>query len=147
MIVHPASPEDSIDIWTWRNNKKTQDMFLNQNAVSWNSHKDWFEKSLLNPDRYMYIGYTEKKEKIGICRFDKNLTKNTAEVSINLNPTMRNKKLSHPFLGACIVIFFYHNKIPLTAKIKNENIASINCFEKSGFILQREDETFKYYIL
>lgn len=147
MIIKNATQNDSIDIWNWRNDPHSRSMFINSNLVSWDEHSLWFNRLLSNPAHIVYIGSTKENEKVGVCRFDIGPSGDIAEVSINLNPAMRGKGLSQVFLKAATSIFWDNKKINLTAKIKKENAASLKCFEKSGFVVQNEDECFKYYSL
>jgi RimJ/RimL family protein N-acetyltransferase len=149
MIIAKASLQDSNDIWTWRNDPYTRSMFINTDEVSWDIHRNWFEKSLINPNRFLYIGYIEVKEdeKVGMCRFDIEINSNIADVSINLNPKMRGKHLSHQLLADSITVFWENRRISLKATIKKENTASIRCFSKCGFVLDSADTEYNHYLL
>ena len=120
-------------------------MSIATDGVSWERHKGWYEKSLVNPNRYLYLGFVNDSEKIGMCRFDVEVNANIAEVSININPIHRGKKLSSQLLARCIAAFFEEQSLVLSATIKKVNIGSIKCFTRSGFIFEREDNEYKYY--
>ena len=51
-----ASKYHSKFVWEWRNDQVSRKMFKNQNYVTWKDHNEWFEKSLLNSKRIMYVG-------------------------------------------------------------------------------------------
>ena len=57
----------------------------------------------------------------------------SAEISINLNPLYRDKKISKPFLEVAILYFRKIYKIPIIAEIKITNAPSIKSFEDIGF--------------
>ena len=143
--VVPATDSDSKDIWEWRNDQITIQMSETMKSISWETHCSWYEKSLLNQSRFLYLGVLNGGEKIGMCRLDFNAYSNTAEVSINLNPKFRGKKLSAQLLSQVIAEFLNKQNVNLTAKIEKTNIASIKCFIKNGFIFIREDGFFKHY--
>ncbi len=82
-----------------------------------------------------------------MSRFDLSAAADTAEVSINLNPLMRGRKLSVPFLTKSIEAFWALHPVPLTATIRKDNSASIHCFEACGFTQTHDDSTFTYYRL
>ena len=156
MIKHPidkcqnvtvllATTSDSHDIWKWRNDEKTKQMSISTDSVTLVAHASWFEKSLINPNCYLYIGYLHDKVKIGMCRFDLDITSNTAEVSINLNPLFRNKKLSTKLLVEAIKIFRRASNATLSAKIRKINTSSIKCFASIGFVFERYDTDYNYY--
>ncbi len=140
-----ATQEDLKDIWEWRNDELTKEMSITTDSVSWETHRNWYNKALANSCQYLYLGFTNTNDKIGICRFDLDKTTNIAEVSINLNPKLRGKKLSSQLLSLAIAKFHEEQSACLVATIKKQNIGSIKCFTKSGFIFEREDDKLKYY--
>lgn len=156
MIKHPqearqnvtvlrATANDSRDIWEWRNDETTKKMSITTDSVTWEAHTGWYEKSLKNKNRYLYIGYLNGKEKIGMCRFDVDSTTHTAEVSVNLNPLFRNKKLSTKILAEAIKTFGSETNFSLTATINKINTSSIKCFTNIGFVFERDDTDYNYY--
>jgi RimJ/RimL family protein N-acetyltransferase len=140
-----ATENDSKDLWEWRNDELTKQMSRTTDSVSWETHSSWYEKSLVNPNRYLYVGFLNDNEKIGTCRFDLEVNSIEAEVSINLNPQHRGKKLSSQLLSQAIAKFCEERNTDLTATIKKTNIGNIKCFTKCGFKLEREDNDYKYY--
>ncbi len=80
-----------------------------------------------------------------MCRFDVNGSTNTAEVSINLNPVFRNKRLSKKILAEAITAFNDEAGFDLTATIRKINKSSIKCFASVGFVFDREDADYNYY--
>ena len=140
-----ATEDDSKDIWDWRNDELTKQMSMTSDTVSWETHSSWYEKSLVNPNLYLYLGFLNGNEKVGMCRFDVEVNTNIAEVSINLIPQYRSKKLSSELLTQSIAKFYEERNSDLTATIKKTNVGSIKCFTKSGFEFDREDSDYKYY--
>jgi RimJ/RimL family protein N-acetyltransferase len=143
LTIRRAVEADSKDIWQWRNDPTTKANSINSDDVSWENHCVWYQKSLQNPDRFLYIGIDPTDQKIGMCRFD--ISGDEAEVSINLNPAFRNQKLSEPLLISSIRQFYKSSNIVLLATIKHFNIASQQCFKKTGFTHISEDSEYKYY--
>lgn len=146
MKIRLVTLEDSSEILEWRNDPDTRKMFISTARVEPEEHQRWLQDSLKNPLRVLYIGL-EGEKKVGICRFDYSPEKQTAEISINLNPSVRGMNLSVPFLQTSIDSFRESNRCPLTATVKKGNLASIRCFEKCNFIYDRQDEVFNYYVL
>ena len=140
-----ATENDSKDIWEWRNDEQTRLMSITTDEVSWEAHSAWYEKSLKNPNRLLFVGLVEEDQKSGMCRFDIDPEKEKAEVSINLNPEHRGKNLSQKLLAASVESFAKRHNIPLTATIKKTNEASIKCFTRCGFVLEKEDGEYNYY--
>jgi RimJ/RimL family protein N-acetyltransferase len=144
VTIQQATSNDSRNIWEWRNNKETKKMSITTDSISWEAHSNWYKKSLVNEDCYLYVGHLNN-DKIGICRFDIDGNTNSAKVSINLNPQFRNKNLSHQLLAATIKVFLQEKNILLTATIKKNNIGSEKCFIKVGFVFEREDDEYNYF--
>lgn len=147
LTVSKATKNDSADIWKWRNDTHTRQMSIATDEISWEGHSNWFDNALKSINCYLYVGIIDAINKVGMCRFDIDETKNTAEVSINLNPDFRNKKISPLFLQKAIDLFIEEQNLDLTATIKKENIESIKCFCSCNFIFDHEDEIYNHYKL
>jgi RimJ/RimL family protein N-acetyltransferase len=146
MIIQKIIKKDSLDIWLWRNDKKSIFFSKNKKKITLEAHNKWFRKNLKNKKIEFYIGSIVKKnekKKVGIVRFD---TKSKyALVSINLNPVMRGKGLSYILLAAGIKKFLKLKKIKLIAEIKKNNFASIKCFLKNGFLFIKSKNQYNFY--
>jgi len=145
LTVLRAGRADSLDLWQWRNDQTTRQMSTSPEVVEWDAHSIWFERTLANADRFLFMGCMHGTEKVGMCRFDLDVEANVAEVSINLNPAYRGKGLSSPLLRAAMAMFLEQRTVDLSAKIRKGNIGSIKCFTGSGFVLEREDGEYNFY--
>ena len=56
MIIRNATIDDIKDIYEWRNDPLSRSMFKDTSLISLEKHKSWFNKTLNNPDKRMYIG-------------------------------------------------------------------------------------------
>lgn len=147
MQIRKATSEDSHDIWSWRNDPVSRAMSKNTDEVPWESHARWYDSALANPRRFLFVGYDENQRKIGMCRLDV-VAEGVAEVSINLSPQMRGRGLSSPLLAAAIQAFWVEKAGTLIkATVRNQNPASLRCFEKCGFVLQSREGDFNHYEL
>lgn len=142
--IDQATPNDSNDIFNWRNDTQTRLMSRSQEQVELDAHEKWLKDILNAPNKYLFIGSTSDL-KVGICRFEINFDGTAAEVSINLNPQARGMGLSHHLLAAAIKEFRSNSRINLTATIKPANLASIKCFSRCGFVLIHCDSEYNYY--
>ncbi len=127
-----ATPEDSKDLFNWRNDVQTRAMSHTSEAIAWEDHSDWFSASLERDNRSLVI--CEKKEiPVAVVRFD--VSGDRALISINLAPDMRGKGLATPCLKSAIA--FFEAQVSgiktLDAEIKPENEASRRSFEATGF--------------
>ena len=82
-----------------------------------------------------------------MVRFDLDGSGESAEVSINLNPSDRGKGLSKPLLKSAISHFRRTHDVPLVAEIRKTNRPSIRCFEGVGFERCASDGSFYRYRL
>jgi RimJ/RimL family protein N-acetyltransferase len=143
--VRLAKPDDSNDIFEWRNDSVTRKMSHNTEEVLKEEHETWFKAALESKKKSLLICTNNAAEKIGIVRFD--IEEQSAEVSINLNPEMRGKGLARQCLKQAML--FFNSSHPdikeLKAEIKDTNIASKKIFEDIGFKLDREDNGIRHY--
>ena len=146
MIIQKIIKKDALDIWLWRNDKKSIFFSKNKKKITLEAHNKWFKKNLKNKKIKFYIGSIVKKnqkKKVGVVRF--NIKSKYALVSINLNPVMRGKSLSHTLLATGIKKFLKFKKIKLIAEIKKNNFASIKCFLKNGFHFLKSRNQYNFY--
>lgn len=140
IYIRPAKDTDSKDIWSWRNDPVTRENSPNDDEVSWDEHSAWFTAALNDPNKIIFMGVdAEVSVSVGMVRFDINEDGFTAEVSINLNPSWRGKKISSHFLSLAIAEIQKTSPFVLTAEIKSENTPSIHCFKRCAFSLYAEE--------
>lgn len=146
MLIRKANIRDSNDVLDWRNDLHSRQMFYNVSEVPAKVHDSWFENCLSSNLIELYIGECEGK-KIGVCRFDLIDGGDFAEVSVNLNPLERGKKMSLSLLEGAIKKYLKSNDIDLIARIKTENSASRRIFEDAGFFKKlHKDNQFTYVL-
>jgi len=56
MIIQKIIKKDSLDLWLWRNNKKSIFFSKNKKKITLEAHNKWFEKNLNNKKIKFYIG-------------------------------------------------------------------------------------------
>lgn len=145
MIIRKADIQDSSDILSWRNDPVTRSMFITNIHIGIDDHIKWYNSILQAEHIAIFIGVFQDF-KVGVCRFDYCNIKKATEVSINLNPRMRGKKLSHELLVGSIYQYRISNKYPLIATIKKINLPSLLIFIKSGFSIEKDDCDYIYLI-
>jgi len=132
--IRSAEKEDCKDIYDWHCDTVSKAMSFSNYLPSFEEHRDWFESSLSNVDRQIYIGEVNSA-KIGICRFDLNKFDSRVEVSINMNPAHRGCGFGKKFLESCVQHYRKNQNNILLAKIKPENKASLKIFKAAGFTI------------
>lgn len=129
MKIRLAEPKDCEDLFNWFNDEQSRQSRINQNTVSYESHCEWFNNSLKNPSRYIYIGEDNAGNKIGVVRLDK-VYFGVMEIDINLNPKERGHGYGRQLIKSVCALF------PVSffvAQIKKDNIASLKTFKGAGF--------------
>jgi len=138
--IRPADFNDCKSLFDWLSDELSRTMFFNGSSQSIEEHEVWFKNSLCNVDRVLYVGELGYK-KLGVCRFDFMKSEMLAEVSINMNPSMRGSGLEEKFLFESIESYLEKNKYNLLAKVKPKNLTSLNVFESAGFESIASDES------
>ncbi len=147
LTLRPAVADDARDLWTWRNDEHTRAMSGDGDAIAWADHLAWFERTLADPHRTIYIGSLVDGERVGMCRFDVDASGTWADVSLNVRPAMRGRRLARPLLAAAIANFRATRPLALHARIRPDNVASIRCFERCGFARTGTADGFATYAL
>jgi len=145
--IRKAEKTDCKDLFYWRNNKTTIQMSHNQNTISWNDHKEWFNNTLDNINKVIFICEDDVEfSKVGVVRFD--VKQNFALISINLSPNMRGKGKSAPCIEASIKKLkqLFPSVFLINAEVKKENLISKRLFNKCGFELDRMEGDIFHYI-
>jgi len=138
--IRPANLNDCKSLFDWRSDELSRTMSFNGSSPSIEEHEIWLKNSLCNVDRALYIGELGDK-KLGVCRFNFLESEQLAEVSINMNPSMRGCGLGKKFLFESIEFYLEKNRYNLLAKVKPNNLASLNIFESAGFESFASDES------
>jgi hypothetical protein len=63
MIIQKITKKDSLNVWIWRNDKKSIFFSKNKKKISLKSHDKWFKKNLIDKKIKFYIGSLVKKNK------------------------------------------------------------------------------------
>ena len=138
--IRPANLNDCKSLFDWHSDELSRTMSFNGSSPSIEDHEVWFKNSLSNVDRALYVGELGYK-KLGVCRFDFLESEMLAEVSINMNPSMRGSDLEEKFLFESIECYLENNKYNLLAKVKPNNLTSLNVFKSAGFESFASDES------
>lgn len=139
-MLRKATKEDSQRLFDWRNDAETRQQSLNIASVEWSTHKHWLAKTLVNPDRQLFI-FEEDGAPAGTCRIDRE-TENGREVfelSWTIAPEQRGKGLGRKMLGELLALETLQGKL-VKAVIKSDNLASVKMVEKFGFCFERNEK-------
>jgi RimJ/RimL family protein N-acetyltransferase len=127
MQLRKSTYNDWKILLDWRNDPITRENSFETGEVSEQTHKLWFNDSLLNPYREIYI-LENNNIPIGSIRSD-NVSTNQYVLSWSITSNQRGNGY-----GTKILELFLKGKTGnFIAEIKPENIASIKMVQKNGF--------------
>jgi UDP-2,4-diacetamido-2,4,6-trideoxy-beta-L-altropyranose hydrolase len=132
--LHLATMQDARWIWQVRNQASVRLNSQQQSPISWETHQQWFDQALMNPNRVMLI-VTDQDLKIdvGILRYD--INDKVAEVSIALSEQFCGRGYGSAMLfhGEYWLKQQYAQIQRLRAIILEHNVASQVIFKKDGY--------------
>ena len=129
---------DIHDLWEWRNDEGTRLNSRETAPVELTTHEQWCARSLVNPDRTIFIAETGR-EKIGMIRFDRISGAPAFRISIIVAPGRRGGGHGRAMLEAgCKALLAQSGAAQIEAEIRSSTVASRRVFEACGF---RFDET------
>lgn len=128
MNLRLAKKEDSKTLFDWRNEESVCLQSINTEPIPWETHTTWFERSLMNPNRQIYLAEVDG-EAVGMIRWDKDEEKDYHELSWLLGLEFRGKGYSKQMLGLIID----QNLGRLYAQIKKDNVPSLAMVRSFGF--------------
>jgi len=138
LILRLASIKDADCLFEWRNDPDTRKASHSTERIEVADHMQWLKASLYNPNRRLYVA--EKKHvPVGTVRAD--FDNGTWTLSWSVSPRYRGKGIASQMLALAVEEF----NEPLAAEVKAQNIASIKVAQRTGFILQQEQEGVLYF--
>jgi len=135
--LKPVQKNDSDFLLQIRNDPTSYSQFKNATPVSPHEHKQWFQSQLQKSDPMIHVAWLGEN-RIGSVRMDSNNI-----ISVNLHADYRGKGHGTTVLRLAVDHFFQVNKAPfIIAHIKKNNTASIQAFQKAGFVFESEEDEF-----
>lgn len=132
--ARPATIQDSSLLLRWRNDPVTRKVSRASSLITWQSHQDWYERTLENPNRELYV-IERGTVPLGTVRFDA-LEGSEWEVSITLAPEARGHGHSRSVLTAGEAVFDARQpNATVVAAIHRNNLSSQRLFAGAGYLL------------
>lgn len=134
--VRLATPQDSEDIFRWRNQPESRCWFNSTAEVTWDEHCQWYQRKLADSCCLMLIGEVDRQP-FGVMRFD--CEEEGVIASANLDAQRHGQGL-----GSQLMLVGTHmaiNKLGCTSVIahtKKLNKASQAALYKVGYSLHEE---------
>lgn len=132
--VRYATNKDVEMIYKWRNEYNIRRFFFDSSCISYEEHKNWYLKSLVNKKRVIFIICHDGKG-VGVVRFDKVDILLDWEVDVYIDPSKHGKGFGSKGLYAAIEYFRKNvqDNVRFIAKVLPKNNASKRMFESLGF--------------
>ena len=144
--LRAATEHDAEILLEWRNDPTTREMSQTSTPVTRATHMAWLHNALSNDKCLIFIA-EDNGDPVGMVRLDVDRDGKAAEVSINIAPHARNKKLAASLLH--IAQAHMATSAPgikmLTARIKTGNTQSERAFERAGYTQVREEHGYNFY--
>lgn len=133
LSIKPAESKDCELLWNWVNEEGVRKNSYSSEPVSFENHSKWFEGSLKNENRLIFIISDFKGIPLGQIRFD--IQGTDAEIDLSVDKNYRGFGLASHIIckGALELMKRRTNLLVLHAFIKKENSASSASFRKAGF--------------
>jgi RimJ/RimL family protein N-acetyltransferase len=128
-----ALPSDVKTYYEWINETSVREHSFNSERISWESHVQWFNEKINDPNYNFYIFYDSNENLIGQVRIQL-ISKNNSLIGVSVDQKYRGQGYGSKIIEyACSAYLKNNPNMIIHAYIKQENIKSKNIFEKSGF--------------
>jgi len=131
--LRPAKEEDGERVLSWANDPATRRASFHSAPIAPEQHQRWFSSVLRDPHRTLLIAEYAGSA-IAVVRLDRG-SGASAELSLNLAPERRGRRLSAPVLAAAVEHARALGLTTLVARIRPENGKSLRTFTGAGFRL------------
>jgi RimJ/RimL family protein N-acetyltransferase len=124
--------EDCRRVWKWANDQAARQASFCSDHISWDTHREWFEKRLHNPSCRDYVASSRDGLIIGLARFD--VTESNSEISVSIDADHRGVGYGERLIALGTQRFIHDTRAEVvTALIKPDNDRSLRTFRKAGY--------------
>lgn len=135
--LRKANNADALLYYEWANEETVRRESFNSELITLEEHTEWFEKKITDPECMMLIFEDKNSIPAGQVRLQK-VTENEYVIGISVDISYRGKGFAVRMLTMASDYFFeIFPQKKINAFIKIHNTASVNAFEKAGFINPR----------
>lgn len=143
VALRPVLREDSERLLAWRNDERAVRFSGSGSVVSPDRHQRWFESKFDDPSTRIWIAEFDHRP-VGMVRTD--VRNATGEVSLGLDADFRGQGLGWRILRLLQhEVRAEHQVVTLTAKVHEQNAASLRTFERVGFARSAREGDFTVY--
>ena len=132
-----ATDRDTSQLFSWRNDPEVRSVSFDRKPVEWASHQEWIEEKLSDANCLILIAVSEAGRPWGQVRFEFDPYRQSASLSISMDPSRRGRGLGTVVLEqACReAANRWADLTTVDAIVRPENVAAINMLAKAGFHL------------
>jgi spore coat polysaccharide biosynthesis predicted glycosyltransferase SpsG/L-amino acid N-acyltransferase YncA len=135
VTLRDPNAEDAALLWEWANEEAVRRLSFSPEPISWEDHVKWLEERIVDPATYMYVAVDDSGLGIGQISFD--LLGPSAEIDVSVAPAQRGKGLGAAIIAAGVARFFGEvSARRVVARVRPENVASVEAFTTAGFVLE-----------
>lgn len=138
LTFRPANISDARSIWEMRNDPVSREASINTEFIEYENHVKWFQQSLENPDRKIFIVEREGSP-VGLVRAD--AIRDGHKITWIVAPAERGRGIGKKMVKAFIEQF--HETV--YAEVKKNNFFSIRVAENCGMRKYDEVDGVLYY--
>lgn len=135
MTFAPVTEADKELLYNWANDEETRKNSFSSEPIAFAEHEAWFEKSMKDQDRKMYLCY-HAGNPVGLLRLDlsRNGDDTNAYVSYQIAPGFRHRGYGKQMLlqGEKLTKII-GAPLQWIAEVKADNQASVNIFQNLGY--------------
>jgi UDP-2,4-diacetamido-2,4,6-trideoxy-beta-L-altropyranose hydrolase len=133
-----AQAEDCELLFEWANDPGVRANSFSSDVISWERHREWFDKKITDPNVILYVVMGSNDCPIGQVRYD--IDGLRALISISLGAGFRGKGYGGNCLSLALEELFRSTNASLVdAYVKPANESSLRMFLNAGF--QRQEDT------
>lgn len=127
--LRPATFSDARFVWECRNDPDARRESLDPQPIPFTQHVRWFEASLDNPLRRIWIADTGDGEAVGYGRLDWEAEGADPTISVAVAPLLRRMGFGLQIIQLTTSM----STAPVWASIKTTNVASLKSFSAAGY--------------
>lgn len=148
--LRDATENDLNELWRWRRDAVTRNLFLENKQPSLLAHKSWFRRAVKNPECVLLIAENQKGESLGQIRFD--VVNKSATIHITIAPEFQGRGWGPAVIRKASEILISNRRAEtITANVKSTNIPSRSAFELAGYkkpsnAHEEESNLINYYL-
>jgi RimJ/RimL family protein N-acetyltransferase len=127
LTLRPATMDDAMQLWLWRNDPLTRRQSRTTSPIVWAEHVRWLTAALGEKGRTHRIGERDGAA-VGVIGFQS--LEGGSEVSIMVAPEARGTGVGRSMLNAALA---QTDGLPIYASVRTDNDASRKLFASCGF--------------